>query len=80
MPRTNPFYRSLWKRNKLPDASPEVMRNGDVPMDRNPPNMTRLPLRQRLKIIEDFVACHPGRPVTTILLDLFPELLQLDRD
>ena len=37
-------------------------------------DITRLSLEQRLALAERFVAAHPGRPVTAMLLDLFPEL------
>ena len=32
------------------------------------------PLEPRLALAERFVATHPGRPITAMLLDLFPEL------
>jgi hypothetical protein len=65
----------------LPGDSPDSKkgRGRDAVMDLDPPDMTRLPLKRRLAIIEAFVACHPGKPVTAILLDLFPELLRLDQ-
>lgn len=37
-------------------------------------DMTHLPLDDRLAIAESFHAAHPGRPISAMLLDLFPEL------
>ena len=37
-------------------------------------DMTRLPLDNRLAIAESFHAAHPGRPISAMLLDIFPEL------
>lgn len=48
-------------------------------IDREPLDMSRLPLQPRLKIADDFVAAHPGRPIAAMLLKLFPELRGIEK-
>lgn len=61
-------------RRTIPGSMPDdAHRVGHDSVD-----VTRLPLDKRLRIMEDFVATHPGRAVTAILLDLFPELRSIE--
>lgn len=45
-----------------------------VPQDINPPNMARLSISRRLEIVDEIAAAHPGKPMSKMLLELFPEL------
>lgn len=41
------------------------------------PDVTRLSLKTRLKHTDMFVRTHPGRPISAMLMGLFPELEQI---
>lgn len=49
-----------------------------APVDGEPFDMSRLSLGRRLALAERFVAAHPGRSITAMLLDLFPELRRIE--
>lgn len=79
MSRFNATGHRAWERRqnlrRIPSAMPDdAYRVGHESID-----VTRLPLDKRLRIMEDFVASHPGRAVTAILLDLFPELRSIEQ-
>jgi hypothetical protein len=40
-------------------------------------DVVRLSLKARLKLSDMFVQTHPGRPISAMLMDLFPELEQI---
>lgn len=40
-------------------------------------DMCRLSLDRRLRLADLFAQTHPGRPVSAMLMDLFPELKQI---
>lgn len=67
-----------WKRRRNTRAIPASMPDDTLRVAHDSVDVTRLGLDKRLRIIEDFVAAHPGRSVTAILLDLFPELLSIE--
>lgn len=60
---------------ELPDQNAvyvyERLRNGDRP------DTARMCLKTRLKLSDRFVETHPGRPISGMLMDLFPDLEQI---
>jgi hypothetical protein len=72
----NPFRPNPWKR-RAPRAPLPLHEEHRPAINDDPNDMSRLSLNRRLAIAEKFVATHPGRPISALLLDLFPELLHI---
>lgn len=73
---SRPFQQRRWQRRPTAPAPapPQPLRMHDAAL----PDMSGLPLEQRLRLADDYAGAHPGRPIATMLLDLFPELRLLN--
>lgn len=83
MSHVDAFNRNLWSRRRslraISEAASDAAPCPTTIAEDSSYDITRMPFSKRLRIIEDFVATHPGRPITPILLDIFPELLRIER-
>lgn len=79
MSRFNANDHRAWKRRQNVRTIPGSMPDDALQVGHERVDVTRLPLDKRLRIMEDFVASHPGRAVSAILLDLFPELRSIEQ-
>jgi len=68
------------KRRKKEDLQRRKAEKAGEPLapqthhDVDPPNMARLSVTRRLEIADEIAVAHPGKPVSRMLLELFPEL------
>ena len=60
-----------WAKRQKPS---KVNRQAPTTETEPPIEIARLSLERRLAIVNDFVVAHPGKAITPILLELFPEL------
>lgn len=79
MPK-KPYHAQAW-RKRTGSAQPPLEPEPSRTTRRNPPpDMTGLPLDMRMRIADGYTAAHPGRPVSAMLLELFPELRQIPNE
>ena len=67
---------------RRPKATPVIQQpKGLIPIPEDDSfRMTGRPLRNRLALADQFAAANPGRSISPLLLDLFPELWMIETD
>jgi hypothetical protein len=60
------------RRKPITEIAPQSKQS--VAIDDEPLDMSRIPLNNRLALADKIAMAHPERPISGMLLELFPEL------